>query len=1144
MERNAWNGNIWSVGFFILLGVIVGISPVSAMSPDASPLDGADLSRLSPKLQTELAGAAPDGRIPCIVEMNEGYPHALMRVRGVAERIDTYRTISERSQRSVMSLLESRRAEAEVVQQYWVFNGFFIKATPDVIAELSNRDDVRFVHHNGTVSIFATPAQEEPEVGNRTLEWNVQKVSADLCWDQGVTGGGVIVGHTDTGVDASHPSLVGKWTGYWYDSINHRETPYDDHGHGTHTMGTIVGGDGYGPFSEDIGVAPGATYVTAKILDGSGSGTFDQIIEGLQWMGDLKATVDMRMMSASWRSTDLTNTFFWSLMETYNAIGILPVIANGNEGPGPATAAVPGNYSVCMGVGAINSSDGMASFSSRGPAPSIAPWSDESTWYRPDWNFIKPDITAPGESVRSCFPGGGYETWNGTSMATPHVAGGVALLCQKNPLLTTQMIYNILLDNADQPSQGAPYPNNEYGWGRMNIFNALQATPSPDQPWVIVADKSLADPPPYGNGNGSLDPGETVAMTIEVVNLGTQAHDVEVTFVSRDNYVTVDNGYHFFGDLEQDETGTNAESPFSLHVHELAPQGHMSQFGLTLRAQGDDEGFESSVTYTYQIGTPPPPITLFEDDFEYGDGGSFWQNWIVEAGWSRIAQQAHSPWYSAYNGGAASVETQFLTLMSPIDLSSYPHANLEFWHKYWFDQAVFTNAVLDFSIDGGESWQGEWNFSFINDDNPLLEWESKTFSLSNHASEWFRFRFEIRADPMFNNWASWWIDDIKITSPVDVEPPYFADTTDWADASEPGPFLVESTVTDTGSIEAVLLRYRVDGGPWTSVPMSAGEGDLYQALIPAQPLNSTIDYYLWARDEWVDPNEGSDPVGAPDDGTYSFMILDAQQIDDDGDGYNEYDGDCDDTDPLVSPGEDEDCFDGVDNDCDGFVDLDDADNCSPEMIDDDGDGFNELEGDCDDTEPEVHPEAMEDCEDGIDNDCNGSIDTDLDDDGDGYWICGDPADCDDGDPLVHPDAQEACDGVDNNCDGTVDEGDDMDGDGFSTCAQPLPDCDDNDPYIHPQADEDCDNYVDDDCDGLIDLNDMDCDTVCRDLDGDGYGDPSSAVCVFPQWDCDDTDPYTNPGAQENCADGVDNDCDGMADDVDPDCGITCFLAAV
>jgi len=128
-----------------------------------------------------------------------------------------------------------------------------------------------------------------------------------------------------------------------------------------------------------------------------------------------------------------------------------------------------------MGCGATDSNDVVASFSARGPAPNQPPWNDTIYWFRRDWNLTKPDIVAPGVSIRSSFTGGSYATMNGTSLTNPACAGGIAILCQAKPDLNVTQLYNLLLDSADHPSSGAPYPNNNYGWGRLNLWNALKA---------------------------------------------------------------------------------------------------------------------------------------------------------------------------------------------------------------------------------------------------------------------------------------------------------------------------------------------------------------------------------------------------------------------------------------------------------------------------------------------------------------------------------------------------------------------------------------------------------------------------------------------------------------------------------------------
>ncbi len=313
--------------------------------------------------------------------------------------------------------------------------------------------------------------------------------------------------------------------------------------------------------------------------------------------------------------------------------------------------------------------------------------------------------------------------------------------------------------------------------------------------------------------------------------------------------------------------------------------------------------------------------------------------------------------------------------------------------------------------------------------------------------------------------------------------------------------------------------------------------------------------------------------------------------DDDGDGWAACE-DCDDTNADVNPDGDEAC-NGVDDDCDGDIDEDDAVDTATWYADTDGDAYGDAGSttqacdqpsgyvsaayatDCDDGDAAVHPAAAEDC-DGVDDDCDGDVDegvTDtfyVDADGDGYGdaagtteACGVPSgysadgsDCDDGDASVHPGAAEDCDGVDDDCDGTVDEGvmdtfyADADGDGYGSstyattaCTQPTgyvadaTDCDDTDADAWPGNDESCDG-ADNDCDGTVDEADaVDAGTWYTDADGDGYGDAGTATvdCTQPSGtvadatDCHDDDASINPGAEEVC-DGVDNDCSGATDD--------------
>lgn len=836
-------------------------------------------SNLTAELKQQMLDAKPDALIPCIVIMKEDYPYAVMENSSVREKIATYCRIAQASQAAMLEWLRTMPDDARVKQCFWVMNGIYIEATTGVILELAKRPDVRWISHNGEVHAIYEPA-DDPVLTDRAAEWGIRKIMADSCWAVGIMGQGIVLGMTDTGVDYTHPALAGKWSGYWLDAINGQTTPYDDMTgtwHGTHCMGTILGGDGPGPFADDIGVAPGATYAAAKVLNSGGSGSYVQCNTGLQFMADLKDSVDIKAVSNSWSGSSAADTFFYPTMRTYKSIGIVPVFANGNNGPNPSTVGCPGANSNVIGVGATDSTDAIANFSSRGPSPDQTPFNDPTTWFRDDWNLIKPQISAPGVNVRSAKGDGSgtYHNMSGTSMATPHVCGAIGLICQKNPTLTPGTIYSILLDNADQPSGGAPYPNNTYGWGRLNVWRALNGTPTTNQPFISILSKTVTDPPPNGNNNGILEPGETGRMVVNIKNVGgAQGSNTVGTLRSFDNFVTIGNPTYNFGNLAPNQEANNSVTPYLMNVNSLTPLGHTIKVGLILHADGanDSLDFNDTVFYNFTIGTAPAPYVIYEDDFEYGSGiDSFLNYWDITRNWNRATNQYHSPTHSAYSG-AANDSVMTLTLKNSMNLSQFTSPELRIWHKYRFEQGIFLDSArILVSTNGGASWAGLWQYNWQNGDT--IPWKEEIFPLSSYISNNVKIRFLVDARTFFNDYADWWIDDFRITVPTDNEPPYFTNTTVWHDTTYGGPFPVQSTVTDRSGVDSVRLYYRINSGSWQSLNMALQGGSVYQAAIPGQPLNTLIDYYLWAKDRWVAPNAGCDPVGAPSGSAYySFRV--------------------------------------------------------------------------------------------------------------------------------------------------------------------------------------------------------------------------------------------------------------------------------
>lgn len=423
-----------------------------------------------------------------------------------------------RSQQNALRILSEHSASANTL---FLVNALAVeKATLPLLQKLAELPEIQSISADPWVE-FDGPVETSENTNTasdrNTVEWGIAKIQAPDVWVLGYTGQGITIGGADTGYEWTHPAIQSQYRGWtgdvvtsqhdynWHDAIHeysplnndtsgnpginpcglNATAPCDDLNHGTHTMGTMAGDDGA---DNEIGVAPGAEWVGCRNME-RGWGKPSSYLECFQWF---LAPTDLggqnpdperapHVINNSWYCsveegcTDLTvNELMRTAVINLKASGVVVVVSNGNFGPGCAsTYGPPAYFEESFSVGSTRIDDFISGFSSRGVVTI-----DGS-------NRMKPNVSAPGQNVRSCIRGGNYANFSGTSMAGPHVAGLVALVLSANPALAghVEEIENIVeqtsiyfADTLDcGASAGVARPNHAYGWGRVDALGAVQA---------------------------------------------------------------------------------------------------------------------------------------------------------------------------------------------------------------------------------------------------------------------------------------------------------------------------------------------------------------------------------------------------------------------------------------------------------------------------------------------------------------------------------------------------------------------------------------------------------------------------------------------------------------------------------------------
>lgn len=369
---------------------------------------------------------------------------------------------SNSSQKDVKSILGQLAIDAKSI---WLNNSIAATIPENFIPLISSLKNVVLIKPDRKIVL-----ESGATGGNPTqLDWNIISIGASDLWDVGVSGQGVIIGSMDTGVDINHPDLLTRWRGgsnSWFDPYGIHATPYDSNGHGTQTTSLMVGGSGSG---YNIGVAPEAHWIAAKIFDDSDTASISAIHLAFQWMldpdGDPATDDGADIVNNSWNFGNSFNQCDYEFQEDISILrsaDVAVVFSSGNSGPSPETSHSPANNEDTISVGATDEFSNVAFFSSRGASAC-------------DDGVIYPKLTAPGVNVITAdltFGGAipnSYTYSSGTSFAAPHVAAALALLQSKFPSSELGERENALYSTAFGLG-----PVNDYGNGIIDVQAAME----------------------------------------------------------------------------------------------------------------------------------------------------------------------------------------------------------------------------------------------------------------------------------------------------------------------------------------------------------------------------------------------------------------------------------------------------------------------------------------------------------------------------------------------------------------------------------------------------------------------------------------------------------------------------------------------
>ena len=679
--------------------------------------------------------------------------------------VNALRAMATETQESLLKYLENEKKAGNVknYESFYIVNGIAVTGTEMVMNKLATFSEVAKILPNETRQLFPVktePMKTEPAKNKKqttgTVEWNIERVGAPAVWNMGYDGTGVVVASIDTGVQWDHPALKEKYRGYnpanpnepnnefnWFDAVRGQAMPYDDIGHGTHTMGTMVGS------TDDrvIGMAPGAKWITVKAFTEAG-GTDVDLLEAGEWIlapkdrnNNPHPEMAPDVVNNSWGGGPGLDEWYRPMVQNWRAAGIFPEFSAGNTDMfnpgGPGSVASPANYPESFATGATDRNDHLASFSLQGPSP---------------YGEIKPEVSAPGVNICSSVPGSQYDcTYSGTSMAGPHVSGAVALMLSADASLSVDEIEQILLDTATPKtdSQFPESPNNGYGYGLLDALSAVSSvtTGLGTIEGQVTTEGNDDEAPTYQHEA----PPETYSGLELPLDIAVQ-DNVSVT--------KVELLYKGAGDSDWETvTAERTDGDYKNGVYRaVIPADSVVEPNLQYKWHIQDFGQNDVTTDIYNVPVRSAISVGYMQDFE-----SF------PAGWQSFGD--HDPWEwgvptsgpgSAYSGekvygtnldGQYENNTNATLMMPPIQLPDSP-SSLQF--KQWYNlENYYDYGQVVVSTDR-QNWQTLASFT-----NTSGGWQTATIDLSSYSGQRIFIGFRLSTDYSVTR-DGWYLDDVAL----------------------------------------------------------------------------------------------------------------------------------------------------------------------------------------------------------------------------------------------------------------------------------------------------------------------------------------------------------------------------------------------